>query len=332
MRDVHGVNLGGWLVLEKWISPSLFAGTTAGDEYSLCQQLGPAAAKRLKIHRDSFITADHIKRLAEQKINCLRLPVGYWLFGGEPPFIEGADSYVDQVFDWAGRYGLDVILDFHAAPGSQNGNDHSGRAGDVKWTQPANINKSLDFIDRLTRRYGQQPRLLAVEVLNEPGWVVAIDDLIDYYSKADQIIQANCHNGVQTIVHDGFRPLEMNQALDIAGLKVVLDVHLYQLFTPEDRSLNLKGHIKKTQKEWKRLLRQLAESRPVLVGEWSAAMHELYQDIDQPDWHYTAADYQKYFEVQKRTFEKAPAGWTYWTARVEGGGVWSLLDQPEWAV
>ena len=32
---VKGVNLGNWLVLEKWMSPALFAGTTAEDEYYL---------------------------------------------------------------------------------------------------------------------------------------------------------------------------------------------------------------------------------------------------------------------------------------------------------
>ena len=32
---VKGVNLGNWLVLEKWMSPVVFAGTTAEDEYYL---------------------------------------------------------------------------------------------------------------------------------------------------------------------------------------------------------------------------------------------------------------------------------------------------------
>ena len=36
---VKGVNLGNWLVLEKWMSPSLFDGTTAEDEYYLPTQL-----------------------------------------------------------------------------------------------------------------------------------------------------------------------------------------------------------------------------------------------------------------------------------------------------
>lgn len=32
---IKGVNLGNWLVLEKWMSPGLFAGTEAEDETQL---------------------------------------------------------------------------------------------------------------------------------------------------------------------------------------------------------------------------------------------------------------------------------------------------------
>lgn len=32
---IKGVNLGNWLVLEKWMNPSIFAGTSAADEYYL---------------------------------------------------------------------------------------------------------------------------------------------------------------------------------------------------------------------------------------------------------------------------------------------------------
>lgn len=49
---VKGVNLGNWLVLEKWMSPSLFEGTTAEDEYYLPTQLSREVYEaRIKIHR-----------------------------------------------------------------------------------------------------------------------------------------------------------------------------------------------------------------------------------------------------------------------------------------
>ncbi len=47
-NQIRGVNLGGWLVLEPWITPSLFyqflgkdENTTAMDIYSFCSVLGP---------------------------------------------------------------------------------------------------------------------------------------------------------------------------------------------------------------------------------------------------------------------------------------------------
>ncbi|MCY0903238.1 MAG: glucan 1,3-beta-glucosidase, partial [Firmicutes bacterium] len=35
-NKIRGVNLGGWLVLERWMTPSLFAGLDAKDETDFC--------------------------------------------------------------------------------------------------------------------------------------------------------------------------------------------------------------------------------------------------------------------------------------------------------
>ena len=64
---IKGVNLGNWLVLEKWMSPALFDGTTAEDEYYLPTQLSPEVYEaRIKIHRSEYITERYfatIKRI-----------------------------------------------------------------------------------------------------------------------------------------------------------------------------------------------------------------------------------------------------------------------------
>jgi hypothetical protein len=39
---IRGVNVGNWLVLEKWMSPKLFEGTDAEDEFYLCADLDEA--------------------------------------------------------------------------------------------------------------------------------------------------------------------------------------------------------------------------------------------------------------------------------------------------
>ena len=55
---IHGVNLGNWLVLEKWMSPALFEGTTAEDEYYLPMQLDriPGSAGIPGISEDALIS------------------------------------------------------------------------------------------------------------------------------------------------------------------------------------------------------------------------------------------------------------------------------------
>ncbi len=55
----------------------------------------------------------------------VRVPVGYWLFARSasdaPPFVPGASTYLDTVFEWGAQYGIGVLVDMHAAPSSQNG-------------------------------------------------------------------------------------------------------------------------------------------------------------------------------------------------------------------
>src|SRR5580704_11078016 len=77
-KKLCGVNLGGWLVLERWITPTLYSGVDAEDEYTLCQKLGQQkAAARLQKHREEWITPDDFRWLASRGINAVRLPVGY---------------------------------------------------------------------------------------------------------------------------------------------------------------------------------------------------------------------------------------------------------------
>ena len=78
--------------------------------------------------------------LAESGINHLRIPVGYWMFDVAPnePFPEppkndehGQRFYLRRLVKWADEVGLKVLIDLHAAPGSQNGFDNSGRMGPI---------------------------------------------------------------------------------------------------------------------------------------------------------------------------------------------------------
>jgi glucan 1,3-beta-glucosidase len=154
-KQVRGANLGGWLVLEPWLTPSLFyqfLGTqerygdqapekTAMDSYTFCTALGKEEANRqLRIHWSNWVTEEDIKEMANAGVNSLRVPVGDWMFTPYEPYIgctDGSIEEFDRVADLAAKYGIDLLIDIHGHIGSQNGFDNSGRAAAVKWTSIA---------------------------------------------------------------------------------------------------------------------------------------------------------------------------------------------------
>jgi hypothetical protein len=129
-NQVRGVNLGGWMVLEPWITPSLFyqflggnENTTAFDTYTFCQVLGPKEANRqLRRHWARWVTEDIIKTLASSgAVNSMRVPVGDYMYKPYGPYavqedgiscFDGALDFVDVMLDWAYSHGLTVMVCF----------------------------------------------------------------------------------------------------------------------------------------------------------------------------------------------------------------------------
>jgi len=157
---VSGTSLGGWLVLEPWLTPSLFyqflgvdrrygpdidqiQKHTAMDQKSFCTALGPFEANRqLRRHWARWVTEDHIKAIAATGATHVRIPIGDWMF--KPYDIydkveygvrcnDGAMAELKKALEWCKKHGLGALLDMHAWIGSQNGLDNSGETKFVKW-------------------------------------------------------------------------------------------------------------------------------------------------------------------------------------------------------
>lgn len=88
---VKGVDLGNWLVLEKWMSPALFEGTTAEDEYYLPRQLNRDACEaRIRQHRSEYISERDFATIRRNGLNTVRIPVPYFIFGDREPSCSSA--------------------------------------------------------------------------------------------------------------------------------------------------------------------------------------------------------------------------------------------------
>ena len=292
---VKGVNLGNWLVLEKWMSPGLFEGTTAEDEYYLPTQLPREVYEaRIKMHRAEYISERDFTRIKAIGLDTVRIPVPYFIFGDREPFI-GCIEELGRAFNWAEKYGLQILIDLHTAPDSQNGFDNGGLSGVCLWSQePDEVEFELTVLERLAERYGTRKGLWGIEILNEPVledmWesmhvqerYPAVDKekgarskpntmefIRQFYLDAYDRIRRYMPEEKYVVFHDAFRLKAWKDFMREEKYKgVVLDTHQYLMVA------ELKGcrqtvesyvqYVEELQKD----IEEMQQYFPVIVGEW----------------------------------------------------------------
>ena len=347
-QPVRGVNLGGWLVLEKWMKPSLFSGMRAKDETSWCVELGrEEASRRLREHWDTWITEADFAWIADHGFNAVRIPVGHWIFGsasGYPyhecyganpnPYVDGGIERLDRAFDWAERHGLAVLVDLHCAPGCQNAFDNGGLAGVCDWhKEPDYVDFAIRTLERLAERYGTNKSLWGIETLNEPRWdrrpedplFVPDETLLDFDRRAYEAIRKHCppeHGAV--VLHDGFRGPRIAEVFGGFGgpafRNVILDAHRYQCFDDYHKALDAAGNVRDAEENLAAELRELdGNVLPTVVGEWSLGTGGQRTD----------AERRAFFHAQIKAFEDCHGAF-FWSYKIESGNPdWSLRDAVE---
>lgn len=320
---VRGVNLGGWLVLEKWIKPSLFANVKAEDETQLNAVLGaPAVRSHLRSHRESFIKESDFKWIAERGLNAVRIPVGHWILEPNGPLVSAAEE-LDWALLQANKYGLKVLLDLHGAPGSQNGWDHSGKQGPIEWhLKEENIARTLAVLEQLAKRYRNAENLLGIELLNEPHWTVPLDVLKEFYKEGYNRMHRYLGPERVIVFHDAFRPLAWSDFMKAPDFRGVLqDTHFYQCFTAEDQKRDINEHLHVASMERKKEIALMQKEFPVYVGEWSLALPE---PVVQGRTDYELNVMRRAFGGAQLVSYETAAGWFFWTYKTEKSPEWSL--------
>ncbi|KAK9163893.1 hypothetical protein Syun_004795 [Stephania yunnanensis] len=228
------------------------------------------------------------------------------------PFIGGTLDALDNAFSWALDHGLRCIIDLHAAPGSQNGMEHSAsRDGSTDWpTSQQYISQSLDAIDFLASRYAKNPALLGIELLNEPSAAdVPLDLLISFYSKGYQIVR-NYSSSAYVIICQRIGkadPMELVQG-NIGAANLVVDLHYYNLFDSFFFNLSSLDNIQFIYKSRQNQLESLnrANGPLIFIGEWVN------------EWNMTSgsqSEYQDFGRAQLDVYNAASFGWAYWTIK-----------------
>jgi glucan 1,3-beta-glucosidase len=323
-QTLRGVNLGGWLVLEKWMTPSLFKGTEARDEHQLLQTKG--GRERIEHHRRTFIVEDDFAWLHANGLNAVRIPIGYWALESDAPFV-AATRELDWAMEMAKKYGLQVIIDLHGLKGSQNGQDHSGQAGESRWyKKPQYRQDTLVTLEALAKRYKDYDNFWGLQIINEPKIGLLQLKLRRFYAQAYVRLSRILKPHTRIIFSDAFTPRLLSGAL--GGRKshpVVMDIHLYHMATLFSQYLSVGWFMGKTVRRG-RMLKRLARKQPIIIGEWSGVMrHETMRRIPQ-DQH--EALIRDYMQLQLDLFSIS-AGWFYWNYKTEAPGVWNFRSQLE---
>lgn len=300
-------------------------------DYQLANGYGHDKAKEVYMkHRNSFVTREDFRFLFEHGINTVRIPVGWWI-ARDPnppaPFIAGSLAALDKAFSWAQAFKIKCIIDLHAAPGSQNGMEHSAsRDGSTDWPMSSDyISQSLDVIDFLASRYANHPALLGIELLNEPSASgVPLDILVSYYSKGYQIVRKYSSTAYVIFCQriGNADPMELYQA-SIGIFNTVVDLHYYNLFDAYFNNLSAMDNIQFVYKNRQPQVQSLNSANgPLLfIGEW---VNEWY--VNNGD----QAEYQEFGKAQLEVYNAASFGWSYWTlknARKHWDFEWNILNK-----
>jgi len=283
---VRGVSLGGWLLLEPWITPSLFDGTgnpAIIDEWTFCRFQDRTVAKnKLTAHWNTFITESDFAAIAAAGLNHVRLPIGYWAFDVGPgePYIQGQLAYLQNAVTWARNHKLKLIVDLHGAPGSQNGFDNSGhKVPFPKWhSNQTNIARTNAIIKRLANMFKNDATTVPIIApLNEPAGFLGNAVLtptrqfwFDSYGNIRYPFGTAQQSNLISMIHDAFQPLSYWKGFQTPPQfqGVIMDTHIYQVFSNGDIHMTQSQHIQSICSRGSSLA---SFDLWVLVGEWSPA-------------------------------------------------------------
>ncbi|TEA15934.1 putative glucan 1,3-beta-glucosidase D [Colletotrichum sidae] len=301
-RPARGVNVGGWLNLEPFITPSLFNyDSRLGiiDEYTLCKHLGARkAAEVLEDHYKNFVTEQTFREIADAGLDHVRIPFNYWAvetYDDDPYLFRTSWRYLLRGIEWARKYGLRVNLDVHGLPGSQNGWNHSGRQGSINWLNgtngATNAQRSLDMHNRLSKFFAQDryKNIIAFYGLaNEPRMTeLSVPDVVGWTEQAYKLVKQNGVKGI-VVFGDGFMGLGNWQGRMTGHSDLALDVHQYVIFNTDQIVFTHKKKVEYACDGWTEQTEQSMDTStgygPTLFAEWSQADTDCAKYLTNVGW------------------------------------------------
>lgn len=170
--SLRGTNLGHWLLPEGYMFKFENVNSPGRINLLFNELVGPEETARFwDDFLDSYITEPDISYLASTGINHIRLPFHYRMLTRDDYL--GRDfhgfEYLDRAIRWAKGAGLWVILDMHAAPCGQTGDNIDDSYGyPFLFVSPSCQDTFVDVWRQIAGHYRDEPAVLGYGLMNEP--------------------------------------------------------------------------------------------------------------------------------------------------------------------
>jgi glucan 1,3-beta-glucosidase len=324
-RALHGVNLSGWLTLEPWVTPELFADSGALDEPTLIRAVGRERYHALvNRHRASFYRQADFLQIAARGFNAVRLPVPWYALGEDGPNpgpYLGCIDFIDEALSWAEDVGMAVILALKASPGNLRES-----AGLIRNQESFSEYRKdlLEVCQGLCERYALRMGFAGIELADDPltqTWGllgvhegIPLHSLRTYYRRAYEVVRSCAGDDVLVVLPDAGRPDAWRTFMSQKRYhNVWLDCHLFHHADHIDaagpsavRTLVDRSRV--------HLARARKSGLPTMVGAWSAALP--YADATMtPEGQIALA--RVYVSEQLSAFSSCP-GWFFQTWKTSG--------------
>ena len=299
---LRGVNLGGWLVEEMWMTPwqdQAPAGSSLPkieDHVSLWNVVAKRFGQDKMVQvrdawRDNWIMDADFSRIKEAGFNHVRIPFLDSLIA-EPNGL----ARLHKAVDTAAKHGLYTVLDMHGAPGGQNDADHSGQVKRNRlWIDVENISKMEQLWAQLGREFGKDPNVAMFDLMNEPMGAPNPAMLAVVYDRVVKAVRKTAPEKL-LLIEDGYKGLDTTIHPNIAGwTNVVYSLHFYNFDAkePADHLKALQSHDKK-EKEL-----QGYRQTPMYIGEFNlephgtlGAMHDVTAELEANGWSWAMWTYK----------------------------------------
>ncbi|MDP3445614.1 MAG: cellulase family glycosylhydrolase, partial [Ignavibacteria bacterium] len=170
---LRGINLGNWLNPEGYMFRFKDVSSFRLIDNSVKELIGADEARKFwNSFRDNYITHEDIKFIKSTGLNHVRVPFNFKLFLIEDHpeiYIEEGFNRLDDVIKWCREENLYVVLDLHAAPGGQTGDNI-----DDSWSYPFLFEDkqaqqtTILLWKKIADRYQNEKIIVGYDLLNEP--------------------------------------------------------------------------------------------------------------------------------------------------------------------